>query len=458
MPINNQTLPAIDANTNRFQTGPDYRYDANGNLIQDYTGRQFTFDGDNKQTLVKDSSNNPVGQYFYDGSGKRVKKVTNTETVIFVYDSADKLVAEYSTAAPVPNPTVSYTATDSLGSPRVVTNKQGQIISRKDFMPFGEELAPDATYRTTNLKYGAIDNVRQKFTGYQRDDETGLDFAEARYYNSAHGRFTAVDPLLASGKSANPQTFNRYVYTLNRPLNHNDPTGLQSNTAVAPGTAEIYRPNVEIPTPKYVYTLHTNCPGDKCTITEINPNVSSLFNRTVQAIAQNIVNSISAERMAEAGPTTTEVTLTTKVSAKVEGTTPGAEAGAESTTKSIQTNPDAIATNSEVANTAIIQDARTKVGDYNITVNGETKSMNDTILKDGRTATDQFLDSAQKTGHELATTFMRNQAYPGTRVGTSGASQNPTIPPTMVRNPPGIFGTRALPSPAPELRLPPPQP
>ena len=44
-------------------------------------------------------------------------------------------------------------------------------------------------------------------------------------YNNAHGRFTAVDPLLASGKSANPQTFNRYVYTLNNPIIYADFNG-----------------------------------------------------------------------------------------------------------------------------------------------------------------------------------------------------------------------------------------
>ncbi|MBK7706169.1 MAG: hypothetical protein IPJ30_10395 [Acidobacteria bacterium] len=45
-------------------------------------------------------------------------------------------------------------------------------------------------------------------------------------YQNRHGRFTAVDPLLASGKSANPQTFNRFVYCLNSPLACIDPTGL----------------------------------------------------------------------------------------------------------------------------------------------------------------------------------------------------------------------------------------
>ncbi|MBK7706072.1 MAG: RHS repeat-associated core domain-containing protein [Acidobacteria bacterium] len=78
-------------------------------------------------------------------------------------------------------------------------------------------------------KYGVSDNLRQKFTGYQKDDETGLDFAEARMYENRHGRFTAVDPLLASGKNANPQTFNRYTYVLNSPLVNTDPTGLQTN-------------------------------------------------------------------------------------------------------------------------------------------------------------------------------------------------------------------------------------
>lgn len=163
-----------------------------------------------------------------------MEKLTASETVIFVYDGTDKLVAEYSSEPPVSNPTVNYTATDQLGSPRVITDKQGQIVSRRDFMPFGEQLAPDATYRKADLKYNYADNVRQKFTGYQRDEESGLDFAEARYYNNNHGRFTAVDPLLASGKSTNPQTFNRYAYTMNRPLILTDSTGLQTGKPAPP--------------------------------------------------------------------------------------------------------------------------------------------------------------------------------------------------------------------------------
>ena len=118
--------------------------------------------------------------------------------------------------------------TDQLDSPRVITNALGEVTSRRDFKPFGEEIAPESTYRTASRKYGVTDNIRQKFTGYQKDTETQLDFAEARMYQNLHGRFTAVDPLLASGKSANPQTFNRYVYCLNNPVLMTDPKGLQA--------------------------------------------------------------------------------------------------------------------------------------------------------------------------------------------------------------------------------------
>jgi RHS repeat-associated protein len=221
------THPAIDNTKNRFSTGQGYTFDENGNIVVDAQGRQFVFNGDNKQTEVKDASNNVIGEYFYDGEGKRIKKVAGDQTTIFVYSGA-KLIAEYSTETPPQNPTTSYTITDQLGSPRIIVNSLGEVVSRRDFMPFGEELEADGTYRTTTQKYGQPDRVRQRFTGYQKDEETGLDFAEARMYQNLHGRFTVVDPLLASGKSADPQTFNRYVYVLNNPLILTDPSGLQA--------------------------------------------------------------------------------------------------------------------------------------------------------------------------------------------------------------------------------------
>jgi len=57
--------------------------------------------------------------------------------------------------------------------------------------------------------------MRMQFTGYERDNESSLDFAQARYYGYNHGRFTSPDPLLASATSNNPQSWNEYIYAGN---------------------------------------------------------------------------------------------------------------------------------------------------------------------------------------------------------------------------------------------------
>ncbi|QQS40023.1 MAG: RHS repeat-associated core domain-containing protein [Acidobacteriota bacterium] len=231
--LNNVTHPSVNAATNRFSSGQGYQYDQAGNIVTDVTSggsRDITFNGDNKQTVVKVAgTSTKIGEYFYDGDGRRIKKKAYSggslaEEVTFVY-SGSKLVAEYSTLGAPQNPKSKYTSTDALGSVRLLTDENGSVVSRRDFMPFGEELPDDVNYRKNTLGYVG-DDVRQHFTGYLKDDETGLDFAEARMYNSQHGRFTAVDPLLASGKSALPQTFNRYGYVRNNPIDRTDPNGL----------------------------------------------------------------------------------------------------------------------------------------------------------------------------------------------------------------------------------------
>jgi RHS repeat-associated protein len=70
----------------------------------------------------------------------------------------------------------------------------------------------------------ATETVR--FTGKERDAETGLDYFGARYFSGAQGRFTSPDPLMASAKVSNPQSWNRYSYTFNNPLRFTDPTGM----------------------------------------------------------------------------------------------------------------------------------------------------------------------------------------------------------------------------------------
>ncbi|MGQ0540692.1 MAG: RHS repeat domain-containing protein [Blastocatellia bacterium] len=217
------TNPTISTTNNRFSSGQGYSYDSSGNTTQDALGRTFVYDADNKQIEVIEN-NVTLGEYFYDGDGKRVKKVVpNGEAVIFVYDAAGKLLAEYANQISQ-TPKVGYLTNDHLGSPRINTDENGAVIARHDYHPFGEEIIGIGG-RTVGLGYAA-DDVRKKFTSYERDIESELDFAQARMYNPKHGRFTAVDPLLASARTALPQSWNRYNYCWNNPLVLVDPDGM----------------------------------------------------------------------------------------------------------------------------------------------------------------------------------------------------------------------------------------
>jgi RHS repeat-associated protein len=124
---------------------------------------------------------------------------------------------------------MNWIVSDHLGTPRIVADLSGTLANTKrhDYLPFGEELFAGTGGRTSGQGYAA-DNVRQHFTGYERDGETGLDYAQARYFNSTQGRFTSVDPLMSSANISDPQTFNRYAYVLNNPLSLTDPTGLSA--------------------------------------------------------------------------------------------------------------------------------------------------------------------------------------------------------------------------------------
>ena len=121
---------------------------------------------------------------------------------------------------------IQWLIADQLGTARMTIDKTGTLsnIKRHDYFPFGEEVAGDTTGRNSDRGY-ASDTLRQKFTGYERDNETSLDYAKARYYSNMQGRFTSNDPLMASGKTGIPQSWNRYSYVLNNPLKFVDPSG-----------------------------------------------------------------------------------------------------------------------------------------------------------------------------------------------------------------------------------------
>src|SRR5712691_8179633 len=80
---------------------------------------------------------------------------------------------------------VNWLVGDQLGTPRMVFDQSGSLsgISRHDYLPFGEELFVGG--RSASLGYTNSDGVRQKFTAYEADGETGLNFAQARYQSAA---------------------------------------------------------------------------------------------------------------------------------------------------------------------------------------------------------------------------------------------------------------------------------
>ena len=97
------------------------------------------------------------------------------------------------------------------------------VVTWKDHLPFGEEIAPNVGARAQIALYGGADNLSMKFTGYESDNETSLNFAQARYHSATQGRFTSPDPLMSSARASEPQSWNRYSYTINNPLKYSDP-------------------------------------------------------------------------------------------------------------------------------------------------------------------------------------------------------------------------------------------
>src|SRR5262249_21910491 len=113
-----------------------------------------------------------------------------------------------------PSSNLFYYIEDHLGTSRMIVQAgQSSACYDADFFPFGGERA------YTNV---CIQNY--KFTGKERDTESGLDNFGARYDSSSFGRFMTADST-GYVKPINPQSWNLYAYARNNPLLYVDPTG-----------------------------------------------------------------------------------------------------------------------------------------------------------------------------------------------------------------------------------------
>ena len=106
-----------------------------------------------------------------------------------------------------------YFLKDHLGSIRVVVDTLGEIVSYTDYDPWGMIL----NGRSSNYGFA---NDKYKFTGKERDVETGYDYFGARFYESRLGRWLQVDPLADKYPGWSP-----YNYCFNNPLIVVDPDG-----------------------------------------------------------------------------------------------------------------------------------------------------------------------------------------------------------------------------------------
>lgn len=226
-----------------------WEYDSRGSIVKNPSWERFAFDAEGKQnrfcvagsTQCLDTTTGKT-QYVYDGEGKRVAVIGATGTTVYVYEAGGKLAAEYGQTSGAAE--TQFVVGDHLGTTRLVLDGAGAVKERVDYQPYGEEIpAVVGTWRANVVGYGGGSGIKQRFTGKERDGETGLDYFGARYVSASQGRFTSADPYVfqfatASNTNdeerqkqlqeryfANPQSWNKYAYGLNNPLKFIDPNG-----------------------------------------------------------------------------------------------------------------------------------------------------------------------------------------------------------------------------------------
>lgn len=216
-----------------------YCYDLAGNMLGATAcpslpySPTYTYDAENRMTTGGGCT------FVYDGDGNRVQKL-GCATMYYFLDLGGNMLEEAPFGTPsreyiffngqriarrdvsTPN-TVHYFFSDDLGSTSVVTNANGALPpeSESDYFPYGGEIVVTSP---------TIQDQNYKFTGKERDSQTGLDNFEARYYTSGLGRFMTPDwaerptavPYAVFG---DPQTLNLYTYVENAPVNRVDATG-----------------------------------------------------------------------------------------------------------------------------------------------------------------------------------------------------------------------------------------
>jgi RHS repeat-associated protein len=186
-----------------------YTYDAAGNMVTG-PGRTITWDAENRPVNVNGAT------MLYDGNGQRLQKTVGGLTTTYLGDdyeiSSSGVVTKYVGMAGLlvakkVGTTTSWLHVDHQGSVQVETSSTG-VQQRSTYRPYGDRMQA-----STARGYVA-----------QRQDESGLLFMHARYYDPVLGRFISPDAKGASG--VGNVGMNRYAYAANNPVNLADTDGM----------------------------------------------------------------------------------------------------------------------------------------------------------------------------------------------------------------------------------------
>ncbi|MGA9043135.1 MAG: RHS repeat-associated core domain-containing protein [Terriglobales bacterium] len=223
---------------NQLPTGSGFGYDAAGDMTSNGSAT-YTYNGEGQLKTTAGVT------YTYDGDGNRVEKSSGTlywGTGMLESDGSGNLQREFIFAGgkriarrDLSGGAVYYYFTDDLGSSSVVTNSTGVIQNESDYYPYGGERAYTLT----------LANQNYKFTGKERDAESGLDNFGARYDSSTLGRFMTPDwaarpttvPYAVFG---DPQSLNLYGYVRNDPVSRVDADGHQGSYTPGDDLAEAF--------------------------------------------------------------------------------------------------------------------------------------------------------------------------------------------------------------------------
>jgi RHS repeat-associated protein len=230
--VNNRMIPSGGCSPNLVP----YCYDAAGDLLMDNHNHVYAYDGEARIKTVDGTA----ATYTYNPLGNRVRKdAGSTSTEYFFFGGAVIAELNPSTSAwtdyigygkriakdTSSNGTGSqYYHADHLGSARVMTDSAGVVISNCTYNPFGEEVGCSPNNASNHYR----------FTGKERDSESGLDDFGARYFSSSMGRWATPDwsarpATVPYADFGDPQSLNLYLYVRNDPVSQADADGHVSN-------------------------------------------------------------------------------------------------------------------------------------------------------------------------------------------------------------------------------------